>query len=67
MVLIILTPIRCPSRRGHFAGRAIFIWYFVFAMLFNGGLIPLFLVVRSLGLLNTLGSLICRARCPSSA
>ena len=33
----------------------IFIWFFVFAMLFDGGLIPSFFVVRSLGLLNTLG------------
>ena len=58
MVLIILTAYPLSKSARAFRGRAIFIWYFVFAMLFNGGLIPLFLVVRSLGLLNTLGSLI---------
>ncbi|MYD39782.1 MAG: carbohydrate ABC transporter permease, partial [Chloroflexi bacterium] len=58
MTLIILTayPLSKPPRV--FKGRIIFIWFFVFAMLFNGGLIPTFFVVRDLGLLNTLGALI---------
>ena len=58
MVLIILTAYPLSKSARAFRGRMIFIWFFVFAMLFNGGLIPLFLVVRNLGLLNTLGSLI---------
>ncbi len=58
MVLIILTAYPLSKTPRVFKGRAIFIWFFVFAMLFDGGLIPSFLVVRSLGLLNTLGSLI---------
>ena len=58
MVLIILTAYPLSKSSRAFRGRMIFIWFFVFAMLFNGGLIPLFLVVRNLGLLNTLGSLI---------
>ena len=58
MVLIILTAYPLSKTPRVFKGRTIFIWFFVFAMLFDGGLIPSFLVVRSLGLLNTLGSLI---------
>ena len=58
MVLIILTAYPLSKSSRAFRGRSLFIWFFVFAMLFNGGLIPLFLVVRSLGLLNTLGSLV---------
>ena len=58
MVLIILTAYPLSKTPRAFKGRAIFIWFFVFAMLFNGGLIPTFFVVRNLGLLNTLGSLI---------
>ena len=58
MVLIILTAYPLSKSPRVFKGRTIFIWFFVFAMLFDGGLIPSFLVVRSLGLLNTLGSLI---------
>ena len=58
MVLIILTAYPLSKTPRAFKGRTIFIWFFVFAMLFEGGLIPTFLVVRSLGLLNTLGALI---------
>jgi putative aldouronate transport system permease protein len=58
MVLIVLTayPLSKPSRV--FRGRNLIMWFFVFAMLFDGGLIPTFLVVRSLGLLNTLWALL---------
>ena len=58
MLLIILTAYPLSKTPRVFKGRTIFIWFFVFAMLFEGGLIPSFLVVRSLGLLNTLGALI---------
>ncbi len=58
MALVILTAYPLSKTSRVFKGRTIFIWFFVFAMLFDGGLIPSFLVVRSLGLLNTLGSLI---------
>ena len=58
MVLVILTAYPLSKTPKVFKGRTLFIWFFVFAMLFDGGLIPSFLVVRSLGLLNTLGSLI---------
>ena len=40
------------SRRD-FMGRKIFIKIFVFTMYFRGGLIPTYLVVRNIGLLNT--------------
>ena len=58
MTLIILTAYPLSKTPRAFRGRTIFIWFFVFAMLFDGGLIPSFLVVRSLGLLNSLGALI---------
>ncbi len=58
MILVILTAYPLSKTGRVFKGRNIFIWFFVFAMLFDGGLIPTFLVVRSLGLLNTLWALI---------
>ena len=58
MILVILTAYPLSKTPRVFKGRTIFIWFFVFAMLFDGGLIPSFLVVSSLGLLNTLGALI---------
>ena len=58
MAMVILTAYPLSKSPRAFKGRTVFIWFFVFAMLFDGGLIPSFLVVRSLGLLNTLGALI---------
>lgn len=34
-------------------GKKVFMLFFLFAMFFNGGMIPTYLVVRSLGLVNT--------------
>lgn len=42
-----------PLTRKDFRGRSIFIFLFVFTMMFNGGLIPMYLLVRDLGMLNT--------------
>jgi len=39
-------------------GRKLLMYFFVFTMFFNGGLIPSFLLMRSLGLMNNLWSLI---------
>jgi putative aldouronate transport system permease protein len=42
-----------PLSRKDFYGRRLFIWALLFAMIFNGGLIPFYLVVKSLGMLDT--------------
>lgn len=39
-------------------GRKIYLFFVVFTMLFSGGIIPTYLVVKSLGLLNTLWAII---------
>ena len=41
-----------------FRGRNVYMWIVVFTMLFNGGLVPTFLVVRNLKLLDTIWSLV---------
>lgn len=38
--------------------RTGYVWYFVFTMLFSGGMIPTYLVVRDLGLLDTIWALV---------
>ncbi len=42
-----------PLSRKDFCGRKAIIAFFVFTMMFNGGMIPTYLVVRDLGLLDT--------------
>lgn len=46
------------SLRKSFAGQGIFKWVLIFAMLFGGGLIPWFLAIRSLGLLDKIWALV---------
>lgn len=47
-----------PLSKKMLPGRSGFILFIVFTMLFNGGLIPTFLVVQSMGLLDTVWALI---------
>ncbi|MFD0679695.1 MULTISPECIES: carbohydrate ABC transporter permease [unclassified Paenibacillus] len=46
-----------PLSRKYFWGRKFFTMAMVFTMLFSGGLIPTFLLVKSLGLVNSYGAL----------
>lgn len=36
-----------------FRGRTIYAWVFVFTMIFNGGLVPFYMVINTLGLMNS--------------
>jgi putative aldouronate transport system permease protein len=58
MLLVVLTAYPLSKTTKDFRGRGIFMWLVVFAMLFSGGLIPWFLVIRNLGLLNKIWALI---------
>ena len=42
----------------HFPARKIFVWIFMGTMLFSGGLIPTYLVVSGLGLIDTIWALV---------
>jgi len=56
--IVVLSLAAYPLSRRVFPGKRIFLFLFVFTMLFNGGLIPTYLVVKSLGLLDKLWALI---------
>ena len=47
-----------PLSRRDFIGRKPIMLIFTFTMLFSGGMIPTYLVVRSLGMLNTIWSMV---------
>lgn len=42
-----------PLSRQTFVGRGLLIWLILFAMMFSGGLIPFYILVKSLGMLNS--------------
>ena len=52
-VLIVLMAYPLSKTNAQFRGRNIYANLMIFAMLFNGGMIPTFLLVKSYGLLNT--------------
>jgi putative aldouronate transport system permease protein len=58
MVLIVLMAYPLSKSKRVFKGRNIYMNLLIFSMLFNGGMIPTFLVVKNLNLLNTIWSLV---------
>ncbi|HWK81629.1 MAG TPA: carbohydrate ABC transporter permease [Thermomicrobiales bacterium] len=54
IISVVLTLLAAyPLSRRDLKGRGIIMGLFLFTMLFNGGLIPTYLTVRSLGIINT--------------
>lgn len=58
LVLIVLTAYPLSKTKDKVMGRGLYMSFFVFTMLFNGGLIPTYLIVVKTGLINSLWSLI---------
>lgn len=57
-VLTILTAYPLSRESNQFRLRTVYVWIFVFTMLFNGGLIPTYVLVKELGLLDTIWALV---------
>lgn len=58
LVLIILMAYPLSKGSREFKGRGIYMGLLIFAMLFSGGMIPTYLVVKNLHLLNTVWGLV---------
>lgn len=58
LLLIILTAYPLSKSTQDFRARNFFSWFFVVTILFNAGLIPTYMVVKTTGLMNTIWSLI---------
>ncbi|WNQ10643.1 carbohydrate ABC transporter permease [Paenibacillus aurantius] len=59
LVNVVMTILAAyPLARKDFYGKNLFMFLFVFTMMFSGGLIPTYLVVKDLGLLNTTWAMI---------
>jgi putative aldouronate transport system permease protein len=54
---LILTSAYTLSRKD-FIGRKIFMLFFIFTMFFSGGLVPTYLVIKQLGMLNTIWAVV---------
>lgn len=58
MILTILAAYPLSKSKKVFPGRSIFAWFFTITMLVNGGLIPMYLVVKATGISNSIWALI---------
>lgn len=58
MVLIILTAYPLSKTSKEFPARNVFSIFVIFTMLFNGGLVPNYLLVKDLGLMDTIWALV---------
>lgn len=58
IVLTILLAYPLSKESHKFKSRTIYAWFFVFTMLFGGGLIPTYMVIRTAGLLDSIWALV---------
>ena len=58
VVLVLLLAFPLSKEKHEFPARAWYVWFFFFTMLFEGGLIPLYMTVAGLGLLDTIWALV---------
>ncbi len=56
--LMVLAAYPLSKPKAKFKYRGIYVWYFFITMLFNGGMIPAYLVVVQMGIKNSLWSLV---------
>ena len=56
--LVMTTLCAYPLARPRFSGRKLFTWVVTLTMFFSGGLIPLYLLVMQLGLINNMWALL---------
>lgn len=56
--LTVLMAYALSKESSEFKGRNVYMWIIVFTMLFNGGLIPWYMVVKSVGLLDSIWALV---------
>ncbi|MCU6710231.1 carbohydrate ABC transporter permease [Paenibacillus sp. J5C_2022] len=58
MIVIFLAAYPLSKTKSAFSSRSFYSWFFIIILLFNGGLVPTYIVVQKLGLMNSLWALI---------
>jgi putative aldouronate transport system permease protein len=58
LILAFLAAYPLSKENSAFRGRNVYAWLFVFTMLFNGGLVPFYMVIQKIGLMNNFWVLI---------
>ncbi|WP_135549409.1 carbohydrate ABC transporter permease [Paenibacillus cymbidii] len=58
MLLSVMVGYPLSKESRQFRMRTVYVWFFVFTMIFGGGLIPTYLVVKETGLINSIWALV---------
>lgn len=58
LFLMVTAAYPLSKDKSRFKSRSLYVWYFFITMLFNGGMIPQYLLIVQLGLLNNIFSLV---------
>lgn len=58
MLLITLASYALSKDKSQFRGRSVYTWFFLVTMLFNGGIIPTYMLIRQLNLMDTIWALV---------
>ncbi|GKX28804.1 putative ABC transporter permease protein YtcP [Vallitalea longa] len=58
LLCTILVAYPLSKDKKSFPARKIYVWFFIITMLFNGGIIPTYIIVKSTGIMNKLWALI---------
>ncbi|MEK0314428.1 carbohydrate ABC transporter permease [Cohnella sp. 56] len=58
VMLVILLAYPLSKTKEKLRTRSLYVWVFFFTMLFNGGLIPSYILIKELGIMNTLWALV---------
>lgn len=58
LVVVTLTAYPLSKTAREFRARNVVMWLLIFTMLFNGGLVPWFITVKSYGIMNTIWALV---------
>jgi putative aldouronate transport system permease protein len=58
MVLTILVAFPLSKEKTSLRSRSVYAWFFIITMLFHGGLIPTYMTIKSMGILDTIWALV---------
>jgi len=64
MLMTVLTAYPLSRSQQQFRGKTFFTWFFLITILFSGGLIPWYMVIRETGLLDTIWALVIPSAVP---
>jgi putative aldouronate transport system permease protein len=58
IVVTVLTAFPLAKEKRSFGSRTVYAWFFIVTMMFHGGLIPSYMTIKALGMLDTMWALV---------